>query len=94
MYIKLKQKIKQDIQITWKDIVYFENKKHVPTYESSTMQAVGNLYEINPKFVILKDANNTRSLPTFKNHPDYKVKFYIIPIEFIIAINVLSTKTS
>ena len=84
-YIKLKlsKMLNQKIEVEWKDIVYFEESKHVPTYESSTMLATGVLHKITNLFIVIKDAKNMRILPTSSNHPDYKVRFYLIPLDFI-----------
>lgn len=80
--------IGMSVVVTWRDVVIFDfadSRNDCPV-----MYTEGILLKIENDHIVLKDPETIRTYPTpVKNHPTEKPNFYIIPISFIMKIEVI-----
>ena len=77
-------KIKDKVEITWKDVVHVIDSTQV---ECSIMYTEGIIHRIYNDFILVSNPETIRSYPLpVKNHPPVKPLYYVIPKSFILEI--------
>jgi hypothetical protein len=85
--IFLHSTVNKRVAIEWNDIVYFEEE--IPS-SLTKMYTEGEVVIKTDTFLVVKDPITIRVSPLpIKNHPKYTPFYYVIPLSFIMAIEIL-----